>query len=115
MAENCIFCKIASGEIAATLVDENATAIAFHDTSPQAPVHVLIIPREHISGVREIGALPATTVHQMLELANVVAERLGIMESGYRLVTNDGADSGQSVFHLHWHLLGGKQLTAGFA
>lgn len=115
MAESCIFCKIVSGEIPANLAGENEAAIAFHDNSPQAPVHVLIVPRAHISGLSDVDTLPAETVHRMLILATNVAKSTAIQESGYRLVTNVGPDSGQSVFHLHWHLLGGKPLTAGLA
>ena len=115
MAENCIFCKIIAGDIPANLVGENEAAVAFADINPQAPVHLLIVPRAHMTGLREITAVPAMTVQKMLTLATDVAAAHGLMESGYRLVTNDGPDAGQTVFHLHWHLLGGKTLDAGFA
>jgi histidine triad (HIT) family protein len=115
MADGCVFCRIISGDIPAKVAGENEAAVAFFDSAPQAPVHVLIVPRSHITGLREISTLPETTVHQMLMLANEIASSTGIIESGYRLLTNNGPDSGQSVFHLHWHLLGGRALTAGFA
>ena len=115
MADDCLFCKIIAGDIPATIAGENEAAIAFHDISPQAPVHVLIVPRAHIAGLREIDTLPAMTVHKMLTLATGLAESLGLNESGYRLLTNDGPDAGQTVYHLHWHLLGGRPMAAGFA
>jgi histidine triad (HIT) family protein len=115
MSEQCIFCRIISGEVETRRAGENEAAVAFYDTSPQAPIHVLVVPRQHISGVRQIGELPAQVVSEMLMLASQVAHDLGIGESGFRLVTNDGPDSGQSVRHLHWHVLGGKALTAEFA
>lgn len=115
MADSCLFCKIIAREIPGKMAGENDAAIAFHDISPIAPVHVLIVPREHIAGVHEIGSLSSGTVQDMLELANDVARDLGVADSGYRLVTNVGPDSGQTVFHLHWHLLGGQALTNSFA
>ncbi|MEZ4496775.1 MAG: GatB/YqeY domain-containing protein [Thermomicrobiales bacterium] len=90
MADDCLFCKIIAGDIPATIAGENEAAIAFHDINPQAPVHVLIVPRAHITGLREIDTLPAMTVHKMLTLATGLAESLGLNESGYRLLTNDG-------------------------
>jgi histidine triad (HIT) family protein len=115
MSNDCIFCRIVAGEIPATMAGENEAAVAFYDLKPQAPVHILIVPRAHICGVREIAALPAVTVQNMFVLANDVAAETGIAESGYRLITNDGADAGQTVFHLHWHLLGGTALSGEFA
>jgi histidine triad (HIT) family protein len=115
MSDTCIFCKIISGEIPATIVGENDAAVAFRDINPQAPVHLLIIPRQHIAALSEIGRLPAATVQSMLQLAADLAEAEGVQQSGYRLVTNEGPDSGQSVFHLHWHLLGGATMTNEFA
>lgn len=115
MADDCLFCKIIAGDIPAKIAGENEAAIAFHDISPQAPVHVLIVPRAHVTGLREIATLPAMTVQKMLTLAAQLAESNGLYETGYRLVTNDGADAGQTVFHLHWHLLGGKPMNSAFA
>jgi len=115
MSDECLFCRIVAGEIPAKLAGENDAAIAFHDISPQAPVHLLIVPRAHVSGLRAIGSMSDQNVHKMLSLAADLAQKLGLEESGYRLVTNDGPDSGQTVFHLHWHLLGGRPMTAEFA
>jgi histidine triad (HIT) family protein len=110
MSRTCIFCKIVSGEIPATVVAENDAALAFRDINPQAPVHILIVPRQHVVALSEISALPAATVQSMLQLAAELAASEGIAESGYRLLTNEGPDAGQTVYHLHWHLLGGKRL-----
>ena len=116
MADSCIFCKIIAGEIPAKIAGENEAAIAFHDINPLAPVHLLIVPRAHVAGLREIASLPAMATQKMLALAVEMAEAHGLLESGYRLVTNDGAGAGQTVFHLHWHLLGGDSLgVTGFA
>jgi histidine triad (HIT) family protein len=115
MGDTCIFCKIISGEISATIVGENDAAVAFRDINPQAPVHLLIIPRQHIAALSEIGDLPGATVQSMLQLAADLAMAEGVRQTGYRLVTNEGPDSGQSVYHLHWHLLGGKTMTNQFA
>ena len=114
MADQCIFCKIASGEIPVEFVAQNEHAVAFRDIEPKAPVHVLIVPRTHVAGFHEIASMPAATTQSMLELIDEVAKGQGIAESGYRVVTNVGPDAGQTVFHLHWHLLGGTQL-GGFA
>lgn len=115
MSDTCIFCKIIAGEISATLVGENDAAVAFRDINAQAPTHILVVPRQHIAALSEIGALPAADLQSMLQLASEVAASEGIKESGYRLVTNEGPDAGQSVFHLHWHLLGGRTMTNEFA
>lgn len=115
MPGSCIFCRIVSGDIPARLAGENEAAIAFHDISPQAPVHVLIVPRAHVSGLRAIDSMSERDVHEMLSLAAELARELGVEESGYRLVTNDGRDAGQTVYHLHWHLLGGREMTAELA
>jgi len=115
MSDTCIFCKIIAGEIPATIVGENDAAVAFRDINAQAPTHILVVPRQHIAALSEIGALPAADLQSMLQLASEVAASEGIKESGYRLVTNEGPDAGQSVFHLHWHLLGGRTMTNEFA
>src|SRR5688500_18642447 len=101
MSDTCIFCKIISGEIPATIVGENDAAVAIRDINPQAPVHLLVIPRQHVAALSEIATLPAATVQSMLQLAADLATSEGVHRSGYRLVTNEGPDSGQSVFHLH--------------
>ncbi len=115
MSDTCIFCKIVAGDIPANIVGQNDAAVAFRDINPQAPVHLLVIPRQHVAALSEIGQLPAATVQSMLQLASELASSEGIKQSGYRLVTNEGPDSGQSVFHLHWHLLGGTTMTNEFA
>ena len=115
MSDTCIFCKIIAGEIPARIVGENDAAVAFRDINAQAPVHILVVPRQHIAALSEIGQLPAASLQSMLQLASELAASEGIKESGYRLVTNEGPDAGQSVFHLHWHLLGGRTMTNEFA
>ncbi len=105
MHEDCLFCKIASGEIPAKLAYQDEACVAFHDVNPQAPVHVLVIPREHVGSIAD---LPDSLCAPLLQAVNHVAEALGIGD-GYRVVTNKGADAGQSIFHLHWHVLGGRQ------
>lgn len=106
----CLFCRIVAGEIPATLVAENDQAIAFQDVNPQAPVHVLVIPRSHHSDVSEMVAADPVLAGQVLALAAKVAEQEGLAD-GYRLVFNTGAKAGQSVFHAHAHVMGGRDLT----
>ena len=106
---DCLFCSIVAGEIPADIVLSNEHVVAFRDIEPQAPVHVLVIPREHHENVGELATnAPQTTAH-VLQAAKEVAEAEGI-GSGYRLVFNTGADAGQSVFHVHGHVLGGRDL-----
>ena len=107
---DCIFCKIANGEIPSEFLYEDENVVAFNDLNPQAPVHVLVIPRRHIESADALTAEDAATVMAMFAAAQRVARALGVAESGYRLVTNIGADAGQSVQHLHLHLLGGRSL-----
>ncbi len=112
MAENdCIFCQILSGEIPAERVYEDEDACAFIDTKPQAPSHILIIPREHMDSLNDVGQGDERLLGHLLRLAAKVANQLGIAESGFRAVINTGPDAGQSVSHLHVHLLGGRTLT----
>lgn len=106
----CLFCRIVAGEIPATLVAQNDQAIAFQDVNPQAPVHVLVIPRSHHSDVSEMVAADPLLAGQVLALAAEVAEQEGLAD-GYRLVFNTGAKAGQSVFHAHAHVMGGRDLT----
>ena len=108
--DNCIFCKIAKGEIPSDIVFEDDKIIAFKDLNPIAPVHVLIIPKEHIASAMEINEENSKVVAHIFNRASEIAEKLGIAESGFRLVNNCGKDGGQTVFHLHFHLLGGKEL-----
>jgi histidine triad (HIT) family protein len=107
----CIFCKIASGEIPSDIVYQDDEYIAFRDIQPQAPVHMLIVPREHISSVSELTDKQAPFAGRLILLAKQIAEKEGIAESGYRLVINCGAEGGQIVPHLHLHLLGGRKLS----
>lgn len=108
MAERCLFCGIARGEIPGTLVAETEDCVAFRDINPQAPVHILVIPREHVPSLsHERG--PAL-VGKLSLVAADLARSEGIADSGYRTVINTNADAGQTVFHLHLHLLGGRKL-----
>ena len=108
---DCLFCKIVAGEIPARVVKRTADAVAFHDIDPRAPVHVLVIPTRHVPAVRDAGADAETMLGRTLRFAAEVASELGLDAGGYRIVTNTGADAGQSVDHLHLHVLGGRSLT----
>jgi histidine triad (HIT) family protein len=106
---DCLFCRIVSGEIQAKIVHRDDEIVAFRDIAPQAPVHVLIVPVRHLASVHEAQEADAALLGRLLLAAARIAEREGI-GGGYRLVTNRGADAGQSVLHLHVHLLGGRPL-----
>jgi len=108
MAEPCLFCRIVRGEIPAKRVAESDTCLAFRDIGPQAPTHVLVVPKQHVASLNE----PADTavVAEMTALARQIAKDEGIAEPGYRLVINTGKHGGQTVIHLHLHLLGGRQM-----
>jgi len=108
---DCIFCKIVAGDIPSTRVLEDEHLIAFRDTQPAAPVHVLVIPRRHVASVGALSADDADLAGRLLVAAGEVARREGIAESGFRVVANTGAHGAQSVDHLHLHVLGGRQLT----
>lgn len=108
---SCIFCRIVAGEIPAAVVARTAEAVAFRDLNPQAPTHVLVVPVAHYGSMAETDSDAAeVVVGRTLRLAVQVAKRLGLESGGYRLVVNTGAGAGQSVFHLHVHLLGGRPL-----
>ena len=109
MADDCLFCRIARGEIPATLVYETEDCLAFRDIDPKAPVHILVVPREHISSLNE--AADASLVGRLMLAAARIARQEGIAESGYRTVFNTNRDAGQTVFHLHLHLLGGRSMA----
>jgi len=109
-ASTCIFCNIAQGEIPARTVYRDDEVVAFHDVSPQAPVHILVIPVRHIAGMSALGPDDIGLAGRLVQVANEVAREAGIVTNGFRLVVNDGADGGQSVPHLHLHVLGGRQL-----
>ena len=108
---DCLFCKIARGEIPAQIVHKTETVTAFRDINAQAPVHVLLIPNQHVGSASEIVPGKGALVAALLVAANEVAAKEGVAESGYRLVFNVGADAGMTVPHLHLHLLGGRKLT----
>jgi len=108
--EDCIFCKIAAGQIPATIVYQDADVVAFRDLHPQAPQHVLVILRRHIASSTDLTKADGPLLASIYTAAQKIATDLGIDQSGYRFVTNVGPDSGQAVFHLHFHLLGGRKL-----
>ncbi len=109
MSEDCLFCKIAKGEIPSTIVYEDDDVIAFNDIDPQAPVHVLIIPKEHYDSILSVPA-GSDLISHIHTVAIRIALKLGIADSGFRLVNNTGVDGGQTVHHLHYHLLGGRSM-----
>jgi histidine triad (HIT) family protein len=112
MASDCIFCRIASGEIPANIVKRSEHAVAFRDLDPKAPTHILVIPTEHVAAARDArGKKGEELLGGLLAFAAEVATELGLDSGGYRIVTNTGPDGGQSVFHLHLHLLGGRKMT----
>lgn len=104
---DCLFCKIVEGAIPAQIVYQDEHTIAFRDIDPQAPVHVLVIPRRHVPSLAE---LSGEGCHHLTVAVNAVARQEGVAESGYRVVTNVGRDAQQSVPHLHWHVLGGRAM-----
>ena len=106
---DCVFCKIAKGEIPSNKVYEDERILAFTDLDPQAPVHVLLIPKEHIGSAAEITAENSGIVAHIFEAAAKLAEEMGL-QKGYRIVVNTGEDGGQTVGHLHFHLLGGRSM-----
>lgn len=108
--DNCIFCKIANGEMETRLVASSDNVVAFNDISPAAPTHVLVIPKRHVQSAHELNENHAGLWQEMLDVAQDVAEKTDVAESGYRLITNIGPDSGQEVSHLHIHVVGGKRL-----
>ncbi|MGH7722529.1 MAG: histidine triad nucleotide-binding protein [Candidatus Dormibacteria bacterium] len=108
---DCLFCRIAAGEIPATRVHEDETVIAFRDINPQAPTHILVIPREHIASAAELTADHDRLWGRLLHVAQRLAGSEGIEAGGFRIVTNVGRNGGQTVDHLHLHLLGGRAMT----
>ncbi|MEO7084419.1 MAG: histidine triad nucleotide-binding protein [Gemmatimonadaceae bacterium] len=109
MADDCLFCRIVRGEIPATLVLDNADCVAFRDIDPKAPTHVLVVPREHVASLNE--ATDVSMLGKLLLAAAEIAKNEGLAEGGYRTVINTNRDGGQTVFHLHVHLLGGRSLA----
>lgn len=112
MPSDCLFCRMAMGEIPTPRIAENESAFAIRDISPRAPVHVLVIPKEHIVDAREIESGHEMILAAMMQLAREAARSEGVYESGYRLTFNVGRDAGMTVSHLHMHLLGGRTLGA---
>lgn len=108
---NCLFCRIAAGEIPAKKVYEDADVIAFHDINPQAPTHVLVIPRKHIASLDAMTDADAATIGTTVLRATQIARDLRLETDGYRLVVNNGEGAGQTVFHIHFHLLGGRAFS----
>jgi histidine triad (HIT) family protein len=107
----CLFCNIVSRKIPSQIVHENDHVLAFRDINPAAPTHVLVIPKKHIVGMHDLTREDAALVGELFLAARDVAEQLGLHEKGYRVVANNGPDAGQSVFHLHVHVLGGRQMA----
>jgi len=107
---DCIFCKIASGQIPAKIVYEDDKAIAFEDINPQAPVHVLVVPRKHISTTLDIQPEDHALIGHLFEISNTIARERGVDRRGFRLVMNTNREAGQTVFHIHLHLLGGRTM-----
>ncbi len=107
---DCLFCKIANKEIPAKIVHEDEDVVAFEDIHPQAPVHLLVIPRIHVGSMADLVPADGGLLAKLIAVFNTLAKRRGVAESGYRLVSNIGKDAQQSVGHLHLHLLGGRPL-----
>jgi histidine triad (HIT) family protein len=109
--DECIFCRIAAKEIPASVVYEDDEMLAFDDINPKAPVHVVLIPKEHFASLNEIPEGREDLLGRVLAKARAVAEAKGVGKSGYRVVLNTARDSGQDVFHIHFHVLGGRKMT----
>lgn len=107
---SCIFCRIASGQIQSKIAYSDSMIVAFHDANPQAPCHILLIPRKHVSSVRELSAGDDVVIGHIVRIAAQLAEEQGIADGGFRLVANSGPDAGQSVDHVHFHLIGGRPM-----
>jgi len=112
---DCLFCKIAAGEIPSTKVYEDEHVLAFRDIAPQAPVHVLVIPKKHVSGWYDAKDESDETLARLMRTAAAVAKMEGIVDSGFRVVSNCGADAQQTVKHLHLHVLGGRAMEGKMA
>jgi len=110
--KDCIFCKIIAGEIPSTPVYEDDYVFAFRDITPQAPVHILVVPKEHVESAAKLDSTNSHLAAKCFEAIAKIAKSEGL-ENGFRVITNSGAEGGQTVFHLHFHLLGGKAFSAG--
>ncbi len=111
MSNDCLFCKIATKEIPATLVYEDDLTVAFEDIKPVAPVHILVIPKKHIPTIDDISPEDNEMIGHLFQVARKIAKTKGLSEGGYRLAINCKADAGQLVFHIHLHLLGGRKFS----
>lgn len=105
---DCLFCRIVNKEVESDIIEENANALAFRDINPQAPVHILVVPKEHIPSVKDLDHTRCDMLSDIFTLINDLAVSEGIAQTGYRIVVNSGEDAGQAVDHLHFHLLGGR-------
>lgn len=114
MSENCTFCKIVLGQIPSHKVYEDETVLAFKDISPKAPVHIVIIPKRHIASLCDISDKEEAILGHIQIVASRISKQFKEMKDGFRLVSNCGMDAGQTVFHIHYHLLGGRQLACPF-
>lgn len=108
--EDCLFCKIVAGDIPADILYQDSDITAFRDINPAAPTHVLVIPNKHIAAINEADEEDQALIGKLLLVANQIAEQEGLSTDGFRYVINTGSDGGQTVFHLHLHILGGRQL-----
>ena len=111
MDADCLFCRIVAGTVPSTQVHADDTVVAFRDIAPKAPVHVLLIPRRHIGSAADLGDEQGALLGHLFAVANEIAQAEGIAESGFRIVTNVRPDSGYTVPHLHFHLLGGRRMS----
>lgn len=109
--EDCLFCKIVKGEIPAKKVYENDEVIAFHDIQPQAPIHILVIPKKHITSLAHLTKEDEAMIGRIYGVINEIAEEQGVKQEGYRVVVNCGKNGGQTVMHLHFHILAGKTMS----
>jgi histidine triad (HIT) family protein len=112
MKGDCIFCKIVRGEIDSKKVYENEKIVAFHDINPQAPIHILVIPKKHIEKITDISDSEEDKeiLHEIIKACKIIADQMKISERGFRIVVNTNPEGGQTVYHLHFHLLGGRQM-----
>jgi histidine triad (HIT) family protein len=106
--EDCLFCRIVNSEVGSEIIEERPTALAFRDVNPQAPVHILIVPKEHIPQIKDLGPDNCDVLTDIFSLINDIAVSEGIAQTGFRVVCNIGEEAGQAVDHLHFHLLGGR-------
>ena len=111
MDAECLFCRIVTGTVPSTQVHADDTVVAFRDIAPKAPVHILLIPRRHVGSAADLGDEEGALLGHLFAVANEIAQAEGIGESGFRIVTNVGPDSGYTVPHLHFHLLGGRRMS----